>query len=112
MPNDIIQDPTLAAIAEYMRLRGLTDAALETYRLAVEAGDWKQAELRFSEANGDFFAGLVAALKTRPTTTDGAVALMRLVSENIEEMGHDPDHQPTLISALRAAADAIEGARQ
>lgn len=104
-------DPALAAIAEYMRLRGLTEAALEEYRAAIAAGDFKETEERFSRANGAMFSGLVTALKMQPTTTDGAVSLMRLVAENIEEMAEDERHRPTLIAAIRSAANVIEGAR-
>jgi hypothetical protein len=105
-------DPALAACGEYQRLCGETEAAIEAYRLAVQAGDFKHAEAHFSEVNASRMAALDIALKTRPATADGAVALLRLVAANAEDMAEDPDHKPTLIAAIRAAADAIDGAQQ
>jgi hypothetical protein len=101
-------DPALAAVAAYDKARAATEAAIELYRIAIEAGDFKDAEARFSECNAALFAARDAALKTAPTTTDGAVAMMRFLGEHLDDLAEDPDHRSTLIAAIRAAADAIE----
>jgi hypothetical protein len=104
-------DPALAAIAEFIRLREAADAAERANLEAIEGGDFRAAEERFGEANTAAFFARDAAFKTEPTTIDGAVALLRLVAATVAELGHDPDHQPTLAGAIRAAANTIEGAR-
>jgi hypothetical protein len=104
-------DPALGAIAEFIRMREAADAALVAYQDAIEGGDFRAAEERFGEANTAAFFARDAAFKTRPTTLDGAVALLRLVAATISELGHDPDHQPAIAGAIVAAADAIFGAR-
>jgi hypothetical protein len=101
-------DPALAAIAEYTRLREAADAALVAYQDAIAGGDFRAAEERFGNANGAAFFARDAAFNIRPTTADGAVALLRLVEATIGELGHDESHQPTLAGAIRAAANAIE----
>jgi hypothetical protein len=101
-------DPVLAAIAEWNRACGVTEAAIETYRIAIEAGDFTEAEAYFSSCNRALFAARDAALKTLPTTVDGAITMMRFLAGQVDDLAEDPDHRPTLISAIRAAADAIE----
>jgi hypothetical protein len=101
-------DPAHIAIARYEIRRGAADAFLEAYQEACEGGDFQAAEERFGKANTAAFFARDAAFKTKPETISGAVALLRLVEASIAELGHDPDHQPTLAGAIRAAADTIE----
>lgn len=101
-------DPVLIALAEYERQRAATDIALKAYEIAAEAGDFKEAEQRFGEANTAAFFARDAAFKSQPTTTPGALALLRLVEASVAELGHCLDNQPSLIAAIRAAAEAIE----
>lgn len=101
-------DPAHIAIARYENRRWAADAFLQAYQEACNGGDFRAAEERFGKANAVAFFARDAAFKTEPTTVDGAVALLRLVAATIAELGHDPDHQPTIAGAIRAAADAIE----
>jgi hypothetical protein len=104
-------DPAHIAIARYECRRWAADALLQAYQEACGGGDFRAAEERFGKANAAAFFARDAAFKTEPTTIDGAVALLRLVAAAVAELGHDPDHQPTLAGAIRAAANTIEGAR-
>jgi hypothetical protein len=104
-------DPALAAIAEWSRACAAAAAAMESYRAAATAGDSKPSEDYFSECNCALFATRDAALKTAPTTVAGAVVMMRFLAGQVDDLAEDPDRRPTLIAAIRAAADAIEGAR-
>ncbi|CAN2533047.1 hypothetical+protein [Methylocapsa aurea] len=100
-------DRALHAVAKYERRREATDIALKAYE-ATTNGDFLAAEEQFGKANGAAFAARDAAFKTAPTTKAGALALLRLVATAIEELGHDPDHQPTLTGAIVAAVDLLE----
>ncbi|WP_400769386.1 hypothetical protein [Methylosinus sporium] len=101
-------DPALVALADYESKRAATDRALKAYEDAAALGDFRAAEDQFGNANTAAFLARDAAFKTSPTTTAGALALLRIVGPAISELGHDPDHAPTLAAAILASADAIE----
>lgn len=101
-------DPALGALVNYESKRAATDSALKTYEDATALGDFRAAEELFGNANTAAFLARDAALKTPPTTTAGALALLRIVGPAISELGHDPDHASTLGNAIGAAVAILE----
>jgi len=101
-------DPAIAALAELERRREAAYFALKAYEAAIGSDDFREAERIFGEANSAAFLARDAALKSVPTTPAGAVALLRLAGPAVVEIGHDPDHAPTLVNAIGAAVAILE----